>query len=395
MPEKTTPMAAYATPYVYTKPVYPHAALPLLTDADVPDTVLMRTLHRALRVKRDHGTMTEARFVAWLCHRLPVTMIDGAGNIHVDLRTQPKHRTMFTAHTDTVHTNGGDNKIRLDASNPQRILWRADEGSCLGADDGAGIALMVHMIDRKVPGLYVFFRAEECGGLGSDYMNEKFSNCLKDIDHCVSFDRADTGDVITHQGYGRCCSDTFAAALAAALTTDDLSMAYFPDSTGVFTDSANLVDHIPECTNLSVGYKHQHGDGEYQDVTFLQALADRLCTVAWDTLPVERSPKEVERYEWKTSPVKGQTSPVGKYVLDSFDEQVADALYAAEDGEYRTLREMVAEWLLPEDPQQAERHLDMRRVSEITYRAYADGVIDGDYDAATVMEILTTDLYKE
>ena len=381
-------MSKVATPFAhYAKPVYAHAHLPLLAATDVPDTILMQTLYRALRVKRDHGTMTEARFVAWLINRLPVTMVDGAGNVHVDLRTQPHHRTMFTSHTDTVHSNGGDNNIRLDTSNPARVLWRADEGACLGADDGAGIALMCHMIDKGVPGLYVFFRAEECGGLGSTYMADSFNNCLKGIDRCISFDRADVSDVITHQGMGRCCSDDFAYALAAELTRDDLSLAYTPDNTGVFTDSANLVDHIPECTNLSVGYKHQHGDGEYQDVSFLTMLADQVCLVPWDTLPTERDPKAKERYE--------STGLGGYYALDDFDQQVSDALYEAEMGMYRTLREQVAEWILPDDPKQAEAHLDMRRVSPLTYSGYAEGIAAGEYDATIVMEILAEDLYKE
>lgn len=395
MKDNTNPIASFS-PLAFTKPVYPHAHLPLLTDMDVPSTMLMQVLHRALRVKRDHGTMTEARFVAWLCNRLPVTMIDGAGNIHVDLRTKPQHRTMFTSHTDTVHHNGGDNKIRLDASNPDRILWRADEGQCLGADDGAGVALMVHMIDQGVPGLYVFFRGEECGGLGSSWMDKQFNNCLKDIDRCVSFDRADTGDVITHQGYGRCCSDEFAQALADQLTTEDLSLAYFPDSTGVFTDSANLVDHIPECTNLSVGYKHQHGDGEYQDVSFLTLLADQLCLVQWDKLPTVRDPKVVEKYDWgsafpQAALPKSYASKSG-YKLDAFDEMVIDALYAAEEGYYKELRAIVAEHLLPNDPEQAARHLDMTRVSAVTYRSYADGIFDGEYDTQTVLDILMEDL---
>lgn len=411
MKDNTMTTTAYATSAVngvytpFVKPPYAHAHLPLLKESDVPNTTLMRTLYRALRVKRDSGTMTEARFVAWLCNRLPVTMIDGGGNIHVDLRTSPNHRTMFTSHTDTVHHNGGDNNIRLDTSNPTRTLWRADAGQCLGADDGAGVALMAHMIEMGVPGLYVFFRSEECGGIGSTFMAEHFSNCLKDIDRCVSLDRADTSDVITHQGGGRCCSDAFADALANALTTEDMSIAYMPDSTGVFTDSANLMDIIPECTNLSVGYKHQHGDGEYQDVTFLQRLAARLCVVSWDDLPTERDPKAKESMyddhfdpRWFVGP-KGTDVPASKYErkydFDAFDEDVADALYAAECEEFGALRTLVAEWMLPDTPELARKHIDVMRVGAVMYRTYADGILDGEYDTNQVLDILATDLYKE
>lgn len=312
---------------VFKKAEYTYAHLPMLTDMDVPSTMLLQTLHRALRSKRDHGSKSEARFVAWLCNRLPVTMIDGAGNVHVDLRTQPYHRTMFTSHTDTVHHGGGPNNIRLDTTDPKRTLWCADKDECLGADDGAGVALMVHMIEQNVPGLYVFFRGEECGGMGSTWLAENFKAAVKDIDRCVSLDRADTGDVITHQGWGRCCSDVFAQALADQLTNDDLSLAYLPDDSGVFTDSANLVDLIPECTNLSVGYKHQHGDGEYQDVTFLTLLADRLCTVQWDKLPTERDPKGVDPMKFGVyyPKIKGTDVP-----LDKIADKDADARFLSE-----------------------------------------------------------------
>lgn len=336
----------------FPKPAYPHAHLPLVTDMDVPGTMLMQALYRCLSVKRPHRSMAEARLVAWLVNRLPVTMIDGAGNVHVDLRTSPAHRTMFTAHTDTVHDNGGPNRIRLDTQTNGDILWRADEGDCLGADDGAGVALLMHMIDKGVPGLYVFFRGEEVGGIGSTWLGENGKNILADIDHCVSLDRADQTDVITHQAGGRCCSDEFAEGLAAALTTEDLSMAFLPDSTGVFTDSANLTHLIPECTNLSVGYKHQHGDGEYQNVTFLQRLADQLCAVPWDDLPVKRDPMVKESKwasvafdpkRWLSSydsyDVKGTDVP---FAADADAEYLADCLYDAAWGKRAPLLHAVA-----------------------------------------------------
>jgi len=399
----TTPVVAYA-PYV--KPKYEYSHLPLVTAGDVPSTMLMQTLHRALSVKRDHGSMSEARFVAWLVNRLPVTMIDGAGNVHVDLREGPHHRTMFTSHTDTVHQGGGANNIRLDASQQSRIVWRADEGACLGADDGAGVALMMHMIDRKVPGLYVFFRGEECGGLGSSWMADDFPKCLKDIDRCVSFDRAGYSDVITHQGGARCCSDAFALALADALTTMDMTLAFSPSNAGVFTDSANLVYKVAECTNVSVGYKHQHGDGEWQDVSFLQQLADQLCLVDWDALPVERDPSVAQpKYKYTT----GIYDPHGAFAADYWPEQKADkvantgdeykdllieALWDASVGMYFSLKEIVSAWMCPEEPSTYRHLIDGKRMSDIMYEQFAVGLTDGTDTYEEVLDILTEDLTR-
>lgn len=401
MTDKTMTVAYAGLPIKYIKPAYAHTALPLVTEADVPNTILMQTLYRALRSRRAGDSMSEAKFVAWLVNRLPVTMIDAAGNIHVDLCTQPTHRTMFTSHTDTVHHVGGGNQIRLDASNPLSVKWRAGEGACLGADDGAGIALMVHMIDAKVPGYYVFFRGEESGGVGSSWLADNMPLAIKDLDRCVSFDRADYADVITHQGMGRCCSDEFALALAEALTTDDMTLCYIPDDTGVFTDSANLTDLIPECTNLSVGYKHQHGDGEWQDITFLQLLAAQVVLVQWDTLPVHRDPTVKENIRgiwggtahWDTT--KGTSVPDGRFRLSDEETYLVDSLFDAAAGRTRALRGIVAEWMLPDQPHLAEKHVNCGRADLKEYVRLANGLEMGEYEYSDVLSDLAERLYKE
>lgn len=404
----STPVAPIATYKPYAPPPYAHAALPYLTDADVPTSMLMQVLWRACRVKRGDGSQSEARFVAWLANRLPVTMIDPAGNIHVDTRKSPSHRTMFTAHTDTVHTSGGDNRIRLDTSDPDSIKWRADKGACLGADDGAGVALLMHMLDNTIPGYYIFFRGEECGGVGSSWLSQHMPGLMKEIDRCISFDRADYMDVITHQAGGRCCSEEFAQALADALTNEDMTLAFTPDSSGVFTDSANLTEEIAECTNLSVGYKHQHGDGEWQDVTFLALLADQLCLVPWDDLPVKRDPL-VEDYAdrwmnntyWGTGAVGthgGQkTKSAGAHLGDApeYDvttELLIEALYDAYAGSYINIKQLVSEFAMPEEPDTAYPFVNPFRVKPTTYERYADLLSDGTIGSTEVLELLYEDM---
>lgn len=256
--------------------------LPLLNPNNYVHDPLLSVFAHAVSLKRDYGSQTEAEFVAWLAHRLPVTLIDGAGNLHVDLRRLPAHRTLFTAHTDTVHNGGGANKVRVDDN-----FWRADN-EALGADDAAGIALLCWMICHNIPGYYIFFRGEECGGIGSKWLAQNMPGLLREFDHAVAFDRAGYYDVITHQGGERCCSDEFAKALADQLTTDDFRLAYMPCDMGIYTDTAEFTSLIPECTNLSVGYTRQHGPFESQDVEFLQTLAQRLLEIDWTSLPVKR-----------------------------------------------------------------------------------------------------------
>jgi hypothetical protein len=245
---------------------------------------LLNTLQMALSYKRPHGSREEATFVAYLAQNLPITLIDGAGNLHVDLRTKAHHRTCFTSHTDTVHQTGGVNTFTR-----SKGTWTAKDAP-LGADDGAGVALMVHMIHNKVPALYIFFRGEEVSGLGSMFLAEEMPEALKDIDRAIALDRAGYHDVITHQAGIRGCSDAFALALSEALTADDMSTSYMPCDKGVFTDTANIAHLVPETTNLSVAYFKQHSNEECLDVDYLIKLAHQLTEVQWDDLPVERTP---------------------------------------------------------------------------------------------------------
>jgi hypothetical protein len=60
------------------------------------------------------------------------------------------------------------------------------------------------------------------------------------------------------------------------------------DPTGVFTDSANFIDLIPECTNVSVGYFNEHTHNEIQNITYLEQLAEACVAVEWENLDVSR-----------------------------------------------------------------------------------------------------------
>ena len=267
--DKTLPCPAVAGP-----------PLPVLTEADYPNTLLHTTLVKALTTRRPSGGKGEAEFAAWLCNRLPVTMIDTAGNIHVDLRQGPQNTTLFTAHLDTVHWDEGPNTVRVDGD-----TWRADPESrqCLGADDGAGVALLCHMIAEGFKGYVVFTRGEEVGGIGAKALADDMPELLQEFDRAIAFDRGGTGDVITRMMCGQVCSQEFALALAAQLGGD-----YKPCPNGSYTDTAEFAGIIPECTNISVGYANQHGDGESLYIPHLVRLSSAVLAVQWDDLPVSR-----------------------------------------------------------------------------------------------------------
>ena len=333
---------------------------------------VLKNFQDAVTLKRGAGSRTEMAYVSHLVKLLPQSMIDEAGNIWVDLRTEAHHRTCFTAHTDTVHHTEGTNEYEVDGK-----FWRA-KGAALGADDGAGIALLLHLIENNVPALYVFFRGEEIGGIGSTYASENLADMFDGIDRAIAFDRAGYYDVITHQAGGRCCSDKFASALAEALSTEDMSIMYMPCDKGVFTDTANLVSIVSECTNLSVGYNSQHGDKESQDVEFLQTLAAKIITIDWDSLPTERKLTQQYRY-------KGIDADYAPRKLQPDNSPMLEALEAAiYDNDLGPLRTTISEYMGPEYAYYIER-LSFDRKDMLT--AY-DMLLDGEDDSAIIDGIL-------
>ena len=365
-------------------------------------SILYKTLARALSIKRPHGTLGTTQFNAWLLDRIPEGFkptIDKAGNIHIDARVHDNNRTLFVAHVDTVHKVIGANKIRK-----TRGMWYAS-GAPLGADDGAGCAVLMHLLCGGVPAYYIFTQGEECGGIGARHIAEHNKDLLKQFDRAIAFDRRGIDSVITHQGYGRCCSDEFADALSDALSADETLM-YSPDDGGVYTDTAEFTDIIPECTNLSVGYYSEHTENERLDVYHLEALAARCLLIDWDGLPSKRDPSVYEsKWDdkayaygpytnddktwdkgwqdkmWTTS-VDGSFVP---YDDDEDDYRIAlrEALYDALSGDSDYLLDLMCNAVYPEDPELARRFIDTRTLTEdVLEEALAQS---NTYDAHTVL----------
>jgi hypothetical protein len=190
-------------------------------------------------------------------------------------------RTIFATHLDTVCKEQTDVKHVVNGN-----IVKTDGKTTLGADDKAGVTVMLWMIRNNIPGLYYFFIGEEVGCIGSGNLAKGSNNFKNNYDRIISFDRRGTNSVITHQSYARCCSDVFAKKLASELNKSGMS--YKTDDTGVYTDSAEFVSIIPECTNISVGYYKEHTFEENQDMLHLEKLAIACLNVDWESLPTKR-----------------------------------------------------------------------------------------------------------
>jgi hypothetical protein len=74
-----------------------------------------------------------------------------------------------------------------------------------------------------------------------------------------------------------------------------------PDDTGVFTDTANYTQIIPECTNIACGYANEHSGRETLHLPTIFALRDACIKLDWESLPTERNPLVMETKSWSKS----------------------------------------------------------------------------------------------
>lgn len=212
---------------------------------------------------------------------------DEFGNLFIKIGESD---VMFTSHLDTATSALTQVNHVFDGK-----IIKTDGKSILGADDKAGVTIMLYMIENKIPGLYYFFLGEEVGCIGS----RKVANVQKDqkiegINKVISFDRRGTDSVITFQSSQRCCSDVFGEALSKQLNLADDTFSYKNDPTGILTDSVQFIKIYSECTNISVGYRSEHTFAEQQDIEHLTKLAEACLKVDWNGLPVERDPSKTE-----------------------------------------------------------------------------------------------------
>jgi hypothetical protein len=377
-------------------------------------TQLIKDLEFALSVKRPHGGTGVTMLCNYIVERVGEgdLSVDFCGNIHVDMRDDSSNETLFTAHVDTVHREDGDNVFKYEG---QYLL--ADGGKPLGADDGAGVALLLHMIDNRVPGYYIFFQGEEKGGIGSSWLALNDPGLVGQFKRAITFDRKGTHSIITHQMCGRTCSDDFAYALSDALNDACTDFMFVPDDTGVYTDTAEFADIIPECTNISAGYYSEHTPNEKLDIWHLKDLAEAVLKINWDSLETVRDPSVPDPDELKTNysnytsfPTYNKDAygysnyadyeydyekdPVGPTTYSEEAATLIDCLADAKFGLKTELLTLVAEFIHPEHPETAIKFLNRNALTEEVILD-AEDMLRVGYEEHQVIEYLFDILYKE
>jgi len=208
---------------------------------------------------------------------------------------------LWCSHVDTVHNDKALVTQKIVYDETCGMIYKDDKQMPLGADDGAGVWLMLEMLDAKIKGTYLFHRGEERGGIGSSQIAMHHRTFLQQFKWAIAFDRRGTGDIITEQFTGETASVAFAEAFAERLNSCSNGMLdYKPCPNGIFTDTANYAEIIPECTNVSVGYDNEHSPGETLDTWHLLALRDAVLESFGHkknfVMPVVRDPAATPRW---------------------------------------------------------------------------------------------------
>lgn len=303
----------------------------------------METLFEILAMRRPHGGRNEVLVAEKILSRLP-----GVLEVFTDKHSKPMayvyttdvtSKSIFVSHLDTVHKDElTPNPVVYDAN--KKLAYKTD-GTPLGADDGAGVWLLFEMAAAGVKGTFLWTVGEERGGVGAKWLADSAAAWLSGFDRAIAFDRKGASSVITHQAWVRCCSDEFAAALALGLSTT-MPHEFAPDSGGIYTDTAEFTELIPECTNISVGYDMEHTAMETLDVAYLKNLLAGCLLVDWESLPTKRDPTKVE-------------STWGRYGFESMPNIDLDAVMAMDD-------EGVYDWVYSNPEEAAELIISMKGV---------------------------------
>jgi hypothetical protein len=268
------------------------------------------------------------------------------GNISVRIPTKDNKASsaLFSCHTDTTHYDEGRQKILYDPNfghifleklppkqaateppwgaafdydvTPRGKSYPLYDNRCLGADDGAGVWILLEMIKAGVPGTYIFHRGEEKGCIGAKVLADKCADLIESHDIAIAFDRRDTGDVIITQGGQECASRSFGQLLAATL--NDHGLEYKASTNGMYTDVRVYRHLVSECINLSVGYADNHGPNETLDYGHLVKLRDAALKIDWEALtkqaarvPGHDMPATVGRY-WQSPGPASVAQPPAK-----------------------------------------------------------------------------------
>jgi putative aminopeptidase FrvX len=182
-------------------------------------------------------------------------------------KNQRKKRTLLNSHLDTINDSYNIKLESVSCYDDFYYLNKKDKGVCLGADDRAGVWIMLKLLKANNTNYnYLFTCDEERGGVGVDnFVGSQIATKLQDFTTCVvGLDRRGSNEIAT---YNRDNSDLNACFLSEG----------YSNFVGSYSDCATLSDfYRVACVNLSIGYNNEHTRQETLDFSVTQEALSLL-----------------------------------------------------------------------------------------------------------------------
>lgn len=154
----------------------------------------------------------------------------------------------LVAHLDTVHAV---EPFQFFYDEKEMVMW-SPQG--LGADDRAGVILILSILSEGYRPHLIFTTGEEHGGIGANKLVKDYNEVPFDIDFMIELDRCGSEDAVFYN----CMNHSF---------IDYICGFGFAFEEGSFTDICILGRNWNiAAVNLSVGYYNEHTKAEYWDL---------------------------------------------------------------------------------------------------------------------------------
>lgn len=167
----------------------------------------------------------------------------------------------LVAHLDTVHVM---EPFQFFYDEQEMVMW-SPQG--LGADDRAGVILILSILSEGYRPHLIFTTGEERGGIGANQLVEDYKETPFNIDFMIELDRCGSEDAVFYN----CMNHSF---------IDYICSFGFIFEEGSFTDicilgrSWNIA-----AVNLSVGYYNEHIKAEYWDLFEAEETENRVINI--------------------------------------------------------------------------------------------------------------------
>ena len=154
----------------------------------------------------------------------------------------------LVAHLDTVHVV---EPFQFFYDEKEMVMW-SPQG--LGADDRAGVILILSILSEGYRPHLIFTTGEEHGGIGANKLVKDYNEVPFNIDFMIELDRCGSEDAVFYN----CMNHSF---------IDYICSFGFTFEEGSFTDICILGQNWNiAAVNLSVGYYNEHTKAEYWDL---------------------------------------------------------------------------------------------------------------------------------